>query len=149
LTLGPDDNLHVEGFALNVFAKADKQDHAGRADMYHTHPKILILLHSAYYYIFSIVLLIHISAYFCRNTAKTFYAASIFFEILNQFGELQPEVCLLCYCLVPSSTFLCELVCHFRPTFFTLKSVIYLYVSMVYYDRLSRSRNMPSGKLLK
>ncbi|XP_062233009.1 protein HOMOLOG OF MAMMALIAN LYST-INTERACTING PROTEIN 5-like isoform X2 [Phragmites australis] len=59
LTLGPDDHLHVEGFALNVFAKADKQDRAGRADI---------------------------------NTAKTFYAASIFFEILNQFGELQPDV---------------------------------------------------------
>ncbi|XP_066376428.1 protein HOMOLOG OF MAMMALIAN LYST-INTERACTING PROTEIN 5-like [Miscanthus floridulus] len=59
LTLGPDDNLHLEGFALNVFAKADKQDRAGRADI---------------------------------NTAKTFYAASIFFEILNQFGELQPDV---------------------------------------------------------
>ncbi|CAN6214152.1 unnamed protein product [Urochloa humidicola] len=59
LTLGPDDNLHVEGFALNVFAKADKQDRAGRADI---------------------------------NTAKTFYAASIFFEILNQFGELQPDI---------------------------------------------------------
>ncbi|KAJ1259133.1 hypothetical protein BS78_10G130400 [Paspalum vaginatum] len=59
LTLGPDDNLHLEGFALNVFAKADKQDRAGRADI---------------------------------NTAKTFYAASIFFEILNQFGELQPDI---------------------------------------------------------
>uniref|UniRef100_A0A0V0HFA0 Putative ovule protein n=1 Tax=Solanum chacoense TaxID=4108 RepID=A0A0V0HFA0_SOLCH len=34
LTLGPDDHLHVEGFALNVFAKADKQDRAGRADLY-------------------------------------------------------------------------------------------------------------------
>ncbi|CAN4103975.1 unnamed protein product [Withania somnifera] len=59
LKLGPDDYLHVEGFALNVFAKADKQDRAGRADL---------------------------------NTAKTFYAASIFFEILNQFGELQPDL---------------------------------------------------------
>ncbi|KAL5988017.1 hypothetical protein ACLOJK_035780 [Asimina triloba] len=59
LKLGPDDNLHIEGFALNVFAKADKQDRAGRADL---------------------------------NTAKTFYAASIFFEILNQFGELQPDL---------------------------------------------------------
>ncbi|KAL6596636.1 hypothetical protein ACP70R_047279 [Stipagrostis hirtigluma subsp. patula] len=59
LTLGPDDHLHLEGFALNVFAKADKQDRAGRADI---------------------------------NTAKTFYAASIFFEILNQFGELQPDI---------------------------------------------------------
>ncbi|KAF8410800.1 hypothetical protein HHK36_003337 [Tetracentron sinense] len=58
LKLGPEDNLYVEGFASNVFAKADKQDRAGRADL---------------------------------NTAKTFYAASIFFEILNQFGELQPE----------------------------------------------------------
>ncbi|XP_059301077.1 protein HOMOLOG OF MAMMALIAN LYST-INTERACTING PROTEIN 5-like [Lycium ferocissimum] len=57
--LGPDDHLHLEGFALNVFAKADKQDRAGRADL---------------------------------NTAKTFYAASIFFEILNQFGELQPDL---------------------------------------------------------
>nr|XP_019707782.1 protein HOMOLOG OF MAMMALIAN LYST-INTERACTING PROTEIN 5-like [Elaeis guineensis] len=27
-----------------------------------------------------------------RNTAKTFYAASIFFEILNQFGQLQPDI---------------------------------------------------------
>ncbi|KAL0362875.1 UNVERIFIED_CONTAM: protein OF MAMMALIAN LYST-INTERACTING PROTEIN 5 [Sesamum calycinum] len=58
LKLGSDDYLHVEGFALNVFARADKQDRAGRADL---------------------------------NTAKTFYAASIFFEILNQFGELQPD----------------------------------------------------------
>ncbi|GFZ04962.1 hydroxyproline-rich glycoprotein family protein [Actinidia rufa] len=57
--LGPDDHLHLEGFALNVFAKADKQDRAGRADL---------------------------------NTAKTFYAASIFFEIVNQFGELQPDL---------------------------------------------------------
>ncbi|OWM81325.1 hypothetical protein CDL15_Pgr007363 [Punica granatum] len=59
LNLGPEDSLHLEGFALNVFAKADKQDRAGRADL---------------------------------NTAKTFYAASIFFEILNQFGPLQPDL---------------------------------------------------------
>ncbi|KAJ4725178.1 protein OF MAMMALIAN LYST-INTERACTING PROTEIN 5-like [Melia azedarach] len=59
LKLGPEDNLYLEGFALNVFAKADKQDRAGRADL---------------------------------NTAKTFYAASIFFEILNQFGALQPDL---------------------------------------------------------
>ncbi|XP_022151301.1 protein HOMOLOG OF MAMMALIAN LYST-INTERACTING PROTEIN 5 [Momordica charantia] len=59
LNLGPDDSLHLEGFALNVFAKADKQDHAGRADL---------------------------------NTAKTFYAASIFFEIISQFGPLQPDL---------------------------------------------------------
>lgn len=59
LTLSSDDHLHLEGFALNVFAKADKQDRAGRADI---------------------------------NTAKTFYAASIFFEILNQFGDLAPDL---------------------------------------------------------
>ncbi|OVA10061.1 hypothetical protein BVC80_1755g9 [Macleaya cordata] len=59
IQLGPEDSMYVEGFASNVFAKADKQDRAGRADL---------------------------------NTAKTFYAASIFFEILNQFGELQPEL---------------------------------------------------------
>ncbi|KAG8658264.1 protein HOMOLOG OF MAMMALIAN LYST-INTERACTING PROTEIN 5 [Manihot esculenta] len=59
LKLGPDDNLHLEGFALSVFGKADKQDRAGRADL---------------------------------NTAKTFYAASIFFEILNQFGPLQSDL---------------------------------------------------------
>lgn len=34
LQLGPDDHLHLEGFASNVFAKADKQDRAGRADLY-------------------------------------------------------------------------------------------------------------------
>ncbi|GKV38727.1 hypothetical protein SLEP1_g46608 [Rubroshorea leprosula] len=33
LKLGPEDNLHLEGFALNVFAKADKQDRAGKADL--------------------------------------------------------------------------------------------------------------------
>lgn len=59
LKLGPEDHLHLEGFALNVFAKADKQDRAGRADL---------------------------------NTAKTFYAASIFFEIIYQFGPLQPDL---------------------------------------------------------
>ncbi|KAJ7960837.1 protein OF MAMMALIAN LYST-INTERACTING PROTEIN 5 [Quillaja saponaria] len=59
LKLVPEDSLYVEGFALNVFSKADKQDRAGRADL---------------------------------NTAKTFYAASIFFEILNQFGVLQPDL---------------------------------------------------------
>ncbi|XP_027331412.1 protein HOMOLOG OF MAMMALIAN LYST-INTERACTING PROTEIN 5 [Abrus precatorius] len=59
IQLGPEDNLYLEGFALNVFGKADKQDRAGRADL---------------------------------NTAKTFYAASIFFEILNQFGVIQPDL---------------------------------------------------------
>lgn len=59
IQLGPEDNLYLEGFALNVFGKADKQDRAGRADL---------------------------------NTAKTFYAASIFFEILNQFGPVQPDL---------------------------------------------------------
>ncbi|KAJ6799026.1 protein HOMOLOG OF MAMMALIAN LYST-INTERACTING PROTEIN 5 [Iris pallida] len=59
INLGPEDNLYVEGFASNVFTKADKQDRAGRADL---------------------------------NTAKTFYAASIFFEILTQFGDLQPDI---------------------------------------------------------
>ncbi|CAK7324579.1 unnamed protein product [Dovyalis caffra] len=59
LKLGPEDNLYLEGFALNVFGKADKQDRAGRADL---------------------------------NTAKTFYAASIFFEIITQFGTLQPDL---------------------------------------------------------
>ncbi|KAI7732902.1 hypothetical protein M8C21_033219 [Ambrosia artemisiifolia] len=34
LQLGPDDHLHLEGFASNVFAKADKQDRAGKADLY-------------------------------------------------------------------------------------------------------------------
>lgn len=59
MKFSPDDHLHLEGFALNVFAKADKQDRAGRADM---------------------------------NTAKTFYAASIFFEILKQSGEITPDL---------------------------------------------------------
>lgn len=34
LKLVPEDQLHLEGFALNVFARADKQDRAGRADLY-------------------------------------------------------------------------------------------------------------------
>lgn len=38
-----------------------------------------------------------------RNTAKTFYAASIFFEILNQFGPLQSDVSFLSpYFIYPS-----------------------------------------------
>ncbi|CAN8326050.1 unnamed protein product [Cochlearia groenlandica] len=59
LSLSPDDNMHVEGFALSVFAKADKQDRAGRAD---------------------------------KSTAKTFYAARVFFEILSQFGPVPPDI---------------------------------------------------------
>ncbi|CAN0900943.1 Protein HOMOLOG OF MAMMALIAN LYST-INTERACTING PROTEIN 5 [Linum grandiflorum] len=59
VNLGPEDNYYLEGFAQNVFSKADKQDRAGRADL---------------------------------STAKTFYAASIFFEIINQFGPLQSEM---------------------------------------------------------
>ncbi|KAM7492739.1 hypothetical protein LguiA_035660 [Lonicera macranthoides] len=62
LKSGTDDNLHLEGFASSIFAKADNQDWAGRADLY------------------------------AKSTAKTFYAASIFFEIINQFGELQPDL---------------------------------------------------------
>jgi hypothetical protein len=38
--VGPEDNLYLEGFALNVFGKADKQDRAGRADLY---VKLLLL----------------------------------------------------------------------------------------------------------
>lgn len=40
VTLSPDDSMHVEGFALGVFAKADKQDRAGRADLYAPTPII-------------------------------------------------------------------------------------------------------------
>ncbi|KAF5730518.1 Hydroxyproline-rich glycoprotein family protein [Tripterygium wilfordii] len=40
LKLSPEDSLHLEGFALNVFAKADKQDHAGRADMSVIHTSV-------------------------------------------------------------------------------------------------------------
>jgi vacuolar protein sorting-associated protein VTA1 len=87
LTLGPDDNLHLEGFASSVFAKADKQDRAGRADMYYSE---LFLL---FFNLFAVSLMrFKQICTFCRNTAKTFYAASIFFEILSQFGELQPDV---------------------------------------------------------
>ncbi|KAK4491752.1 hypothetical protein RD792_002527 [Penstemon davidsonii] len=78
LKLGPDDHLHVEGFALNVFAKADKQDRAGRADLFEN---FLDLFSYSYLVIF-----------FLWNAAKTFYAASIFFEILNQFGEVQLDL---------------------------------------------------------
>ncbi|CAI5459880.1 unnamed protein product [Closterium sp. Yama58-4] len=59
LQLSPEDSLHVEGFAERVFAKADKQDRAGHADI---------------------------------STAKTFYAAGLFFDVMRQFGELPPEV---------------------------------------------------------
>ena len=44
LKLGPEDYLYVEGFASNVFAKADKQDRAGRADLYSMTPLIHQLL---------------------------------------------------------------------------------------------------------
>ena len=35
IQLGPEDNLYLEGFALNVFGKAEKQNHAERADLYY------------------------------------------------------------------------------------------------------------------
>ncbi|KAH7860507.1 hypothetical protein Vadar_014254 [Vaccinium darrowii] len=37
LQLGLDDHLHLEGFASNVYAKADKQDRAGRAGILQRH----------------------------------------------------------------------------------------------------------------
>ncbi|KAG6494721.1 hypothetical protein ZIOFF_042482 [Zingiber officinale] len=74
LQLGPQDNLYVEGFASNLFAKADKQDRAGRADL------------------LTMIGKLSTSNITGINTAKTFYAASIFFEILYQFGGLQPEI---------------------------------------------------------
>ncbi|KAJ0399795.1 hypothetical protein P43SY_002940 [Pythium insidiosum] len=48
-----------EDFALEVFAKADDEDRAGRAD---------------------------------KNTARTFYAAGTFLDILNQFGEVSEDI---------------------------------------------------------
>ncbi|CAI6011684.1 unnamed protein product [Closterium sp. NIES-65] len=116
LQLSPDDGLHVEGFAQRVFSKADKQDRAGRADMCvasHGLPwgdvgcccwrcgsldgrrgmgegwgggevcgrgdewdECVPLLCGAG----------------TLGTAKTFYAAGIFFEVCRQFGELALEV---------------------------------------------------------
>ena len=35
IQLGPEDNLYLEGFALNVFGKVDKQDRVGRAYLYY------------------------------------------------------------------------------------------------------------------
>ncbi|KAK6946995.1 Vta1/callose synthase, N-terminal [Dillenia turbinata] len=81
LNLGPDDNLHLEGFALNVFVKADKQDRAGLSDLAFILPLEVRVLDG-------------VSVW---STAKTFYAASIFFEILNQFGELQPDYAMSSY----------------------------------------------------
>jgi hypothetical protein len=69
MTLGPDDNLHVEGFALNVFAKADKQDHAGWADMYYTYQKVFISSRHSSLSIF-LVLLIHTSFIFAETLLK-------------------------------------------------------------------------------
>ncbi|KAH7544448.1 hypothetical protein JRO89_XS15G0168300 [Xanthoceras sorbifolium] len=118
LKLGPEDSLHLEGFALNVFEKADKQDRAGRADfcnlnhMIHMHaflevrsfqrkelmeraPCLAMLKKSIHrgmsmISVIMITMLHRVLEYW--NTAKTFYAASIFFEILNQFGVLPPDL---------------------------------------------------------
>lgn len=97
LKLGPEDNLYIEGFASNVFAKADKQDRAGRADLYHSPLSFFVLKFQIRLQFFASLVLQALVNNFsnCRNTAKTFYAASIFFEILNQFGELQPDVSLI------------------------------------------------------
>ena len=54
-----EDQLHVEGFAQQIFAKADKVDRAGCATV---------------------------------NTARSFYAAAIFFEVLGVFGAVDEEV---------------------------------------------------------
>ena len=54
-----EDQLHIEGFAQQIFNNADKVDRAGAASI---------------------------------NTARSFYAAAIFFEVLNVFGELAPEI---------------------------------------------------------
>lgn len=57
-----DDHLEIEGFALDVFTRADEADRAGRAN---------------------------------ASTAKTFYASSIFLQMLELFekdGPLSPEI---------------------------------------------------------
>ena len=48
ISIGENDKLHCENFAVRVFTRADKADRAGRAD---------------------------------KNTATTYYAASIFIEV--------------------------------------------------------------------
>jgi vacuolar protein sorting-associated protein VTA1 len=53
------DRLHLEGFAIKIFSRADRVDVAGRADM---------------------------------STCKTFYAASVFLEVLTQFGPLDEDL---------------------------------------------------------
>ena len=35
---------------------------------------------------------LHLPPAILSATAKTFYAAGLFFEVLKQFGDLQPEV---------------------------------------------------------
>ena len=54
-----DDQLHVEGFAQQIFSKADKVDRAGCATI---------------------------------KTARSFYAAAVFFEVLGVFGEVEEDV---------------------------------------------------------
>lgn len=49
LQLGPEDNLYLEGFALNVFGKADKQDRAGRADLLVHFPPYLCIFFENYF----------------------------------------------------------------------------------------------------
>lgn len=36
----------------------------------------------------------------CRNTARTFYAAGTFFDILNQFGDISEAVSLQIACIM-------------------------------------------------
>ena len=54
-----EDKLHLEGFAIKIFSRADRVDQAGRADM---------------------------------STCKAFYAASVFLEVLTQFGPLDEDL---------------------------------------------------------
>lgn len=56
MNLGPDDQLHLEGFGLGVFAKADKQDRANRADLYETSTSFLISDMLVLYFEFIIVI---------------------------------------------------------------------------------------------
>lgn len=70
-----------EDFATEIFNRADDEDRAGTAD------KCVLCVGAS---------MVKDADGLCggggRTTAKTFYAAGTFFDILNQFGDISEEV---------------------------------------------------------
>lgn len=107
IQLGPEDNLYLEGFALNVFGKADKQDRAGRADLYDKITFFLFVLFKArieinWLCIGSVALaLIPFISILCWGLQGELVSCSFLLNNISAYCLYISSICLAKYLLLP------------------------------------------------